>query len=133
MRLLRVLPGSAMHNDPRAFGVDLISYQHNPLMTPEPLWKSSQRIGLGAVNRLLEQLDQLDAATCLSNDKPYAHAINTNHSFLYFKQGPDVLRRIRTRENDERLLYPTAKAASVTFMLSFSIRCLAFSSRIFRR
>jgi hypothetical protein len=108
MRLLRVLPGSAMHNDPRAFGVDLISYQHNPLMTPEPLWKSSHRIGLGAVNRLLEQLDQLEAVTCLSNDKPYAGAINTNHSFLYFKQGPDILRRIRTRENDEhRKLHQT--------------------------
>jgi hypothetical protein len=101
MRLLRVLPGSAMHNDPGAFGVDLISYRHNPLMTPEPLWKSSRRIGLGAVNRLLEQLDQLESVTCLSNDKPYAGAINTNHSFLYFKQGPDVLRRIRSRENDE--------------------------------
>jgi anaerobic magnesium-protoporphyrin IX monomethyl ester cyclase len=108
MQLLRVLPGSAMHNDPSAFGVDLISYHPNALMTPEPLWKSSQRIGLGAVNRLLAQLDQLESVACLSNDKPYAGAINTNHSFLYFKQGPDILKRIRTRENNEhRSLHQT--------------------------
>ena len=101
MRLLRVLPGSAMYNDPEAFGVGLISYRHNPLMTPEPMWKASHRIGLEAVNRLLEKLAQLEAVTCLGNDKPYAGAINTNHSFLYFKQGPDVFKRIRSRENDE--------------------------------
>jgi hypothetical protein len=101
MRLLRVLPGSVMHDDPDAFGVNLISYKHNPLMTPEPLWKSFRRIGLEAVNRLLEQLNQLEAVACLSNDKPWAGAINTNHSFLYCKQGPDIFRRIRSGENDE--------------------------------
>jgi hypothetical protein len=100
MRLLRVLPGSAMHNDPNTFGVGLISYQRNPLMTPEPMWKAARRIGLGAVKRLLEQLDRLEAFTCLSNDKPYAGAINTNHSFLYFTQGSDIFKRIRIHEND---------------------------------
>jgi anaerobic magnesium-protoporphyrin IX monomethyl ester cyclase len=108
MQLLRVRPGSAMHNDPGAFGVDLISYQHNPLMTPEPIWKSSRRIGLSAVSRLLERLDRLETATCLSNDKPYAGAINTNHSFLYFKQGPDIFKRIRNHEDiDHRRLHLT--------------------------
>jgi hypothetical protein len=100
MQLLRVLPGSAMHNEPEAFGVGLISYRHNPLMTPEPLWKAARRIGLGAVERLLEQLDRLEALICLGNDKPYTGAIDTNHSFLYFTQGSDIFRRIRTHEND---------------------------------
>jgi hypothetical protein len=100
IQLLRILPGSAIHNDPEPFGVGLISYRHNPLMTPEPLWKAARRIGLGAVQRLLEQLDRLEALTCLRNDKPYTGAINTNHSFLYFTQGSDIFRRIRNHENE---------------------------------
>lgn len=101
IRLLLIRPGSAMHNNPNEFSVDLISYNHNPLKTPEPLWKSSRRIGLGAVNRLLEYAGQLEAATYLSNDEPYVGAINTYHSFLYLKQGPDVFKQIRARENHE--------------------------------
>lgn len=101
MGLLLVRPGSAMHNDPEAFGVGLISYDHNPLLTPEPLWKAASRIHLGAVNRLFDALRQLENATCTGNDEPYVGAISSYHSFLYFKQGPDAIKRLRARESHE--------------------------------
>lgn len=101
MGLLLVLPGSAMHNDPDAFGVGLISYDHNPLLTPEPLWKAANRIHLGAVNRLFDALRPLENATCTGNDEPYVGAISSYHSFLYFKQGPDAIKRLRVRESYE--------------------------------
>jgi anaerobic magnesium-protoporphyrin IX monomethyl ester cyclase len=101
MQLLLVLPGMPMHNDPSAFGVNLISYDQTLLMTPEPLWKASHRIPLGAVNRLFEQLGRLEAATCLINDHPYVGALCANHSFLYFRQGPHILKRLRSLEHIE--------------------------------
>jgi anaerobic magnesium-protoporphyrin IX monomethyl ester cyclase len=99
--LLLVLPGSAMHNDPASFGVGRISYAQTSLMTPEPLWKAARRIPLVAVERLFEQLGRLEAATCLSNDHPYVGALCANHSFLYFRQGPHILKRLRALENWE--------------------------------
>jgi anaerobic magnesium-protoporphyrin IX monomethyl ester cyclase len=101
VQLLLVQPGMPMHNDPSAFRVNLISYDQNRLMTPEPLWKAARRIGLGAVNRLFEQLGHLEAATCLINDHPYVGALCSNHSFLYFTQGPYILKRLRSLENIE--------------------------------
>lgn len=101
MGLLLVLPGSAMHNDPAGFGVDHISYDQAPLMTPEPLWKASRRIPLGAVQRLFERLGRLESAACLSNDQPYVGALCANHSLLYFMQGPHILKRLRALENHE--------------------------------
>jgi len=101
VQLLLVQPGMRMHNDPSAFGVGLISYDQTRLMTPEPLWKAARRIHLGAVNRLFEQLGQLEAATCLSNDQPYVGALCSNHSLLYFRQGPFILKRLRALENIE--------------------------------
>ena len=101
VQLLLVQPGMRMHNDPSAFGVGLISYDQTRLMTPEPLWKAARRIHLGAVNRLFEQLGQLEAATCLSNDQPYVGALCSNHSLLYFRQGPFILKRLRALENME--------------------------------
>jgi hypothetical protein len=99
--LLLVLPGSAMHHHPQDFGVNVISYEQTLLMTPEPLWKATRRIPLGAVNRLFEQLGHLEAASCLINDHPYVGALSSNHSLLYFKQGPYILRRLRSLENIE--------------------------------
>ena len=101
VQLLLVQPGMPMHNDPSAFGVNLISYDQTLLMTPEPLWKAARRIHLGAVNRLFEQLGQLEAATCISNDQPYVGALCCNHSLLYFMQGPFILKRLRALENME--------------------------------
>jgi Radical SAM superfamily len=101
VQLLLVQPGMPMHNDPSAFGVGLISYDQTRLMTPEPMWKAARRIHLGAVNRLFEQLGRLEAATCLSNDQPYVGALCSNHSLLYFRQGPFILKRLRSLENLE--------------------------------
>ena len=96
--LLLVLPGSGMHNDPQRFGVKMISYEQTLLMTPEPLWKAARRIPLGALNRLYEQLGRLEAASCLINDQPYVGALGANHSLLYFRQGPLILKRVRSLE-----------------------------------
>lgn len=101
VQLLLVQPGMPMHNDPSAFGVNLISYDQTLLMTPEPLWKAARRIPLGAVNRLFEQLGRLEAATCVINDHPYVGALCANHSLLYFRQGPYILKRLRSLENIE--------------------------------
>jgi hypothetical protein len=99
--LLLVLPGSAMHADPAGFGVGMISYDQTLLRTPEPLWKAAHRIPLGAVNRLFEQLGRLEAAAFLINDHPYVGALCANHSFLYFRQGPHIMKRLRSLENIE--------------------------------
>jgi hypothetical protein len=101
VQLLLVQPGMLMHHDPSAFGVDLISYNQALLMTPEPLWKAARRIPLLAVNRLYEQLGRLEAVTCVINDHPYVGALCANHSFLYFRQGPYILKRLRSLENIE--------------------------------
>ena len=101
VQLLLVLPGMPMHSDPEDFGVDLIRYDQTALMTPEPLWKASRRIGLSAVNRLFEQLGRLEAAHVVINDQPYVGALCANHSFLYFRQGPHILKRLRSLENIE--------------------------------
>jgi radical SAM superfamily enzyme YgiQ (UPF0313 family) len=101
MQLLLVQPGMRMHHDPSAFGVNLISYDQTLLMTPEPLWKAARRIPLVAVNRLFEQLGRLEAGTCVINDHPYVGALGANHSLLYFRQGPYILKRLRSLENLE--------------------------------
>lgn len=106
VQLLLVQPGMRLHQDASAFGVDLISYKRNLLMTPEPVWKAARRIPLVAVNRLFEQLGGLEAATCVINDHPYVGALCANHSFLYFKQGPYILKRLRSLENmDHQLVH----------------------------
>jgi hypothetical protein len=99
LQLLLVQPGMPMHIDPADYGVNLISYDNNRLMTPEPLWKAARRIPLGAVNRLFEQLGRLEATACMINDHPYVGALCANHSFLYFRQGPYILKRLRALEN----------------------------------
>lgn len=101
VQLLRVQPGMRMHHDPSAFGVNLISYDQTLLMTPEPMWKAARRIPLGAVNRLFEHLGRLETVTCVINDHPYVGALCANHSFLYFRQGPYILKRLRSLENME--------------------------------
>jgi hypothetical protein len=101
MHLLLVQPGMRMHHDAAAFGVNSISYDQTLLLTPEPLWKAARRIPLGAVNRLFEQLGSLEAGTCVINDHPYVGALCANHSFLYFRQGPYILKRLRSLENIE--------------------------------
>jgi hypothetical protein len=51
------------------------------------------------VNRLFEQLGRLEANACVINDHPYVGALCANHSFLYFRQGPHILKRLRSLEN----------------------------------
>lgn len=98
MGLLMVMPGSRMHFDPLAHGVTSISYGNNPLKTPEPVWTSDKRITVDAVHRLYERLRRLENAFAI-NEYPYVGALSTNHGFLYFRLGPDILKRLREAEN----------------------------------
>jgi radical SAM superfamily enzyme YgiQ (UPF0313 family) len=92
--LLMVMPGSRMHDNPRLFGVRSISYANNPLRTPEPVWTSDTRMTVEAVQRLYQRLGRLENIYAI-NDYPYVGGLSTNHSFLYFRLGPDILKRLR--------------------------------------
>ena len=98
MGLLMVLPGSRMHKDPNKYGIESISYPGNPMMTPMPVWTSNIRMSLRSVNRLYDRLSQLENLYVI-NDYPYLGALSTNHGFLYFELGPDILKRLRAKEN----------------------------------
>jgi hypothetical protein len=98
MGLLMVMPGSRMHDDPLAHGVTSISYGNNPLKTPEPVWTSNTRMPVDAVHRLYERLSQLENAFAI-NEYPYVGGLSTNHGFLYFRLGPDILKKLRAEEN----------------------------------
>ena len=100
MGLLMVMPGSRMHDDPLAHGVTSISYKNNPLKTPEPVWISNTRMPVHAVHRLYERLSRLENAFAI-NEYPYVGGLSTNHGFLYFQSGPDILKRLRAEENRE--------------------------------
>jgi hypothetical protein len=99
MGLLMVVPGSRMHEEPQKYGVSSISYEGNALMAPLPVWRSNSRISADSVNRLYHRLSRLEDVFAI-NDYPYAGALSTNHSFLYFETGPDVLKRLRREEHD---------------------------------
>lgn len=94
MGLLLVLPGSRLYREPAAFGITEISYADNPLRLPEPVWRSPRRMSAVAVQRLYQRLSRLEEVFEL-NDYPYVGALSTNHSFLYFLQGPDILKRLK--------------------------------------
>jgi len=98
MGLLMVMPGSRMHDDPLAHGVTSINYANNPLKTPEPVWTSNTRMPAHAVHRLYERLRRMENAFAI-NEYPYVGGLSTNHAFLYFRLGPDVLKRLREEEN----------------------------------
>jgi len=97
MGLLMVLPGSRMHSDPGAYGVTAISYDRNPLKTPEPVWWSDSRMSMESVNRLYARLNHLEEIYAI-DEYPYVGGLSTNHGFLYFTQGPDILKRLRRDE-----------------------------------
>jgi anaerobic magnesium-protoporphyrin IX monomethyl ester cyclase len=100
MGLLMVLPGSRMHNDPLAHGVSAISYGHTPLRTPEPIWQSATRMSVDSVNRLYERLSQLEQLYAI-DEYPFVGGLCTNHGFLYYTLGPDILKRLRKDEQAE--------------------------------
>lgn len=100
MGLLMVLPGSRMHSDPSAYGVTDISYADNPLKTPEPIWRSPTRMSVDSVNRLYERLNRLEQVFAI-NEYPYVGGLSTNHGFLYYTLGPDILKRLRMEEKKE--------------------------------
>lgn len=95
--LLMVVPGSRMHEDPEKYGVTSISYEGNRLMTPLPTWTSDVRISGSAVNRLYARLERLEDRYAI-NEYPYVGSLSTNHSFLYFHEGPDILKQLKTEE-----------------------------------
>jgi anaerobic magnesium-protoporphyrin IX monomethyl ester cyclase len=98
--LLMVLPGSKMHEDPEKYGVTSISYDGNALMAPQPVWRSDTRIPGSGVNRLYHRLSHLEEIFAI-NDYPYVGALCTNHSFLYFERGPDILKRLKAAEKQD--------------------------------
>lgn len=108
--LLMVLPGSRLHADPGKYGITSISYVNNVLMAPMPVWMSNSRIPPQAVRHLYHKLGHLEEVYAI-NEYPYVGALSTNHSFLYFLNGPDILKRLRGRErkpidNLESILMP---------------------------
>jgi radical SAM superfamily enzyme YgiQ (UPF0313 family) len=100
MGLLMVLPGSRMHRDPDAHGVTAISYDRNPLKTPEPVWWSDTRMSLASVNMLYARLSRLEQIYAI-DEYPYVGGLSTNHGFLYYTLGPDILKRLRLNEQTE--------------------------------
>jgi anaerobic magnesium-protoporphyrin IX monomethyl ester cyclase len=97
--LLMVMPGSRMHDNPHEFGVSSISYANNPMKTPEPVWISNTRMPLDAVHRLYQRLGRLENVYAI-NEYPYVGGLSTNHSFLYFRLGPDILKRLQQKEKE---------------------------------
>ncbi|MBI5585175.1 MAG: radical SAM protein [Deltaproteobacteria bacterium] len=97
--LLLVLPGSRMYAQPQRFGVSALHFDDNPLRTPEPVWKSERRLSAVAVNRLYQRLSRLEEWYLL-DDYPYVGGLSTNHSFLYFRRGPDILKVLRRQEKE---------------------------------
>jgi len=117
MGLLMVLPGSRMHSDPASHGVSAISYDANPLKTPEPVWWSATRMSIESVNRLYDRLSRLEQIYAI-DEYPYVGGLCTNHGFLYYTLGPDILIRLRQDEHAElsrfrRLLGLDGSPASV--------------------
>ena len=100
MGLLMVLPGSRMHRDPTAHGVTAISYDRNPLKTPEPVWWSDTRMSPRSVNKLYSRLNHLEEIFAI-DEYPYVGGLSTNHGFLYYTLGPDILKRLRRGEQSE--------------------------------
>jgi len=100
MGLLMVLPGSKMHRDPAAHGVTAISYDRNPLKTPEPVWWSDTRMSPSSVNILYARLNRLEEIYAI-DEYPYVGGLSTNHGFLYYTLGPDILKRLRRDERAE--------------------------------
>jgi hypothetical protein len=100
MGLLMVLPGSRMHSDPPAHGVTAISYERNPLKTPEPVWWSDTRMSLHSVNNLYARLNRLEEIFAI-DEYPYVGGLSTNHGFLYYTLGPDILKRLRLDEHTQ--------------------------------
>ncbi|HIJ55587.1 MAG TPA: radical SAM protein [Deltaproteobacteria bacterium] len=98
MGLLMVMPGSRMHDNPLSHGVTSISYANNPLKTPEPVWTSNTRMTVNAVHRLYQRLCLMENFYAI-NEYPYVGGLSTNHGFLYFRLGPDILKRLREEEN----------------------------------
>jgi len=98
MGLLMVLPGSRMHRDPGTYGVTAISYERNPLKTPEPVWWSDTRMSPRSVNKLYARLNRLEEIYAI-DEYPYVGGLSTNHGFLYYTLGPDILKRLRRSEH----------------------------------
>jgi hypothetical protein len=44
-------------------------------------------------------LEQLERAHFLTNDEPYAGSLSSNHTLLYYTQGPDILKRLKALED----------------------------------
>ena len=97
MGLLMVLPGSRMHREPEKYGVSDISYAANPLKTPEPVWRSGTRMSPQSVNRLYARLSELEQTYAI-DEYPYVGGLSTNHGFLYYTLGPDILKWLRRDE-----------------------------------
>jgi len=100
MGLLMVLPGSRLYDDPKKYGISSVTFEQNPLMTPEPVWRSEIRMPARAVQNIYNRLSGLEGLYAI-NDYPYVGGLSTNHGFLYFsKYGPGILKRLRKEESE---------------------------------
>jgi anaerobic magnesium-protoporphyrin IX monomethyl ester cyclase len=134
--LLMIVPGSRMHEEPEKYGVSSISYEGNQLMAPLPVWRSDVRISAAAVNRLYQRISRLENVFAI-NDYPFAGALSTNHSFLYFETGPDALKGLKKEENARRFRLLSALGAKdksvrikklKSLTLRFAVPTLVYSS-----
>jgi radical SAM superfamily enzyme YgiQ (UPF0313 family) len=98
--LLMVMPGSKMYKHPKDYGVTQLRFAAPSLMTPEPVWISPARMSVDSVNRLYERLNRLEAFYAL-DEYPYVGALSTNHGFLYYTLGPDILKRLRRQDDSD--------------------------------
>ena len=102
MGLLMVLPGSRLYYDRQKYGITSVTYENNPMMAPEPVWRSDIRMSARAVNNLYDRLSELEK-TYRIDDYPFVGGLSTNHSFLYFRLGPDILKRLQSEMNQRQL------------------------------
>ncbi len=102
MGLLVVLPGSRMHDDPETYGLTGISYDNNPMLTPEPMWHSDKRMSSKSVDYLYNRLNRLENLYAI-HENPFVGSLSTNHSFLYFRKGPGILKQLRDEDQKQQM------------------------------
>ncbi len=96
MGLLMVLPGSKLYDNPHEYGVSSISFEQNPMMTPEPVWRSDIRMSARSVNALYNRLSRLEEQFSI-NDYPYVGAIVHQTWLFLFHTGSRYFKASQTR------------------------------------
>jgi hypothetical protein len=61
------------------------------------VWRSHRRMSIDSVNRLYQRLNRLENRYAI-DEYPFVGGLSTNHGFLYYRSGPDILKRLRAQE-----------------------------------